>query len=181
MDGGFSGFEVGFFFIEQGEFCLAFGVVFSGFGEEGAAKEGVLFFFFGDEDVEGVVVFGGDQQVVGDEGGVGVEFGVVAEDDFVAVEQGFQMEQVVQAFGDFFKAWAFFQIVAGDFSLQEIVEHGASGCAGNAQGVELVEACKVVKMFRFKAQNDGGGFAFSANDYFVFGVEQPLECLRPLL
>lgn len=117
MDGGFTCFAIDFFFIEQGVFCLPFGVVFSSFGKEGAAEEHIPLFFPGDKNIEGVGVLWGNEQIVGLDCRVGIALGVVAKDEFVAVEQCFEIEKVVQAQGIFFKAGAFSEIVVSEAAL----------------------------------------------------------------
>ena len=181
MDDVFTCFAIDFFFIEQGVFGLPFGIVFSCFGEEGAAEEHILLFFFGDKNIESVSVLWSDEQIVGLNRRVGIALGVVAKDELVAVEQRLEIEKVVQARGNFFKAGAFAEIIVSEAALQNGIEGLLSACAGDAQIGQFMQASEMVKMIGLKAQNDGDRFTLSPDDHFVFGGKQSFKGLRALL
>ena len=105
-DGGAGG-EVGFFFVEEGEFLLAFCVVSVFLIEKGFADLGIVFVSLGEKQVGDALLKEVLQEIVGFDGGAGGVFFVVAKDEVVAVEEGFEICQQDEAVFDLGEIVAF--------------------------------------------------------------------------
>ena len=107
LDDGGAGGEVGFFFVKKSEFLLAFCVVSVFLIEKGFADLGIVFVSLGEKQVGDALLKEVLQKIVGFDGGAGGVFFVVAKDEVVAVEEGFEICQQDEAVFDLGEIVAF--------------------------------------------------------------------------
>ena len=107
LDDGGAGGEVGFFFVKKSEFLLAFCVVSVFLIEKGFTNLGIVFVSLGEKQVGDALLKEVLQEIVGFDGGAGGVFFVVAKDEVVAVEEGFEICQQDEAVFDLGEIVAF--------------------------------------------------------------------------
>ena len=107
LDDGGAGGEVGFFFVKKSEFLLAFCVVSVFLIEKGFTNLGIVFVSLGEKQVGDALLKEVLQKIVGFDGGAGGVFFVVAKDEVVAVEEGFEICQQDEAVFDLGEIVAF--------------------------------------------------------------------------